>query len=232
MTKAFELIQALLALFYPRLCNACGESLLSGEECICTFCQFHLPRTHLHEHQGNKFSQIFWGRVSIETATALYYYQKGGKVQHLIHQLKYRGRKEIGRYLGKALGYDLKQAAPFARLDLVIPVPLHAARQRQRGFNQSEVFGQGIAQAMNLPLVNDALIRATATATQTRKTRFRRWQNVETVFQVVKPELLENKNLLLVDDVVTTGSTLEACATQLLKVPGVKVWIATIAMVE
>ncbi|MFO7978245.1 MAG: phosphoribosyltransferase family protein [Bacteroidales bacterium] len=232
MTKPLELIQALLALFYPRLCNACGKSLLSGEECICTFCQFHLPQTHLHEHQGNKFNQIFWGRVSIETATALYYYQKGSKVQHLIHQLKYRGKKEIGHYLGTTLGHALKQAAAFREVDLIIPVPLHAARQRQRGFNQSEVFGQGIAHAMNIPLVTDALIRAAATATQTRKTRFRRWQNVETVFQVTRPDLLKNKNLLLVDDVVTTGATLEASATKLLEVPGVKVWIATIAMVE
>jgi ComF family protein len=228
--KPAVLFKDFLALFYPRTCNACGKTLVSDEECICTFCQYHLPKTQLHLEQENKLTQVFWGRVSIVTGTALYYYQKGGKVQHLIHQFKYRGKTDVGEHLGEVLGRSLRDTPLYSPLHMVVPIPLHPAKKHKRGFNQSEVFGRGIARAMDIPLVTDALLRVTATTTQTRKARFRRWENVESVFHVARPQALENKNILLVDDVVTTGSTLEASAQKLLAVPGTRIWIATIAM--
>ena len=223
-------IKDFFSLIYPRTCNACGKSLITGEECICTFCRFHLPKTRMHLEKDNKFSQIFWGRIPIETGTALFYFQKGSKVQELIHRFKYKGRKEIGHFLGRMLGDELRTSSFYEEIDLIIPVPLHPEKIRKRGFNQSEVIAGGIAESMGIPHSSKALIRSVATQTQTRKTRFRRWENVESVFETPYPKLLENKNLLLVDDVVTTGSTLEACAQKLLAVEGTRVWLVTLAI--
>lgn len=173
-------------------------------------------------------NRIFWGRVSIEGATALYYYHKGGGVQAIVRRLKYNGRKDLGRHLGKLMGKEILSAPWFGDLQAVIPVPLHAKRLRSRGFNQSEVFAEGISAATGIPLNTNALLRTEATPTQTRKSRFRRWENVKNAFEV-KEEMLDGaSSLLLVDDVLTTGSTLEACASQLLAVKGVRIWIATI----
>jgi len=218
------------SLFFPRTCHSCGETLISGEECICTFCQFHLPFTHLSKDNENKLTEIFWGRVSIETGSPLFYFQKGGKVQHLIHRFKYKGFREIGHYLGVLHGNDLKKSLYYQGLNMVVPVPLHPAKVRKRGFNQSEIFGMGLAQSLDIPLVSDGLLRIIPTSTQTRKTRFRRWENVESVFHIPDPGVFENKNILLVDDVVTTGSTLEACAHKLLEINGTRIWLATIAI--
>ncbi len=223
-------IQDFFSLIYPRTCNACGESLITGEECICTLCRFHLPKTRMHLEEDNKFTEIFLGRIPIETGTALFYFQKGGKVQELIHRFKYKGRKEIGHFLGGMLGEELRSSSFYEGIDLIIPVPLHPDKMRKRGFNQSEVIAGGIAQSMGIPHSSKALIRSVATQTQTRKTRFRRWENVESVFETPNPQWLENKNLLLVDDVVTTGSTLEACAQKLLAVEGTRVWLVTLAI--
>lgn len=227
--KAAALLNGFFALFYPRLCSACGETLISGEQCICTFCLHHLPLTNLHKSEENKISQMFWGRVSIETGTALFYYQKGCKVQHLIHQFKYKGKTDIGIFLGNVLGKQLNESGLYRGIDMIIPVPLHPRRQHKRGFNQSEIFAEGLCQVMKVPLVTNVLLRITATSTQTRKSKFLRWENVESVFHVAIPKLLENKNVLLVDDVITTGATMEACVQMLNTVPGVKVWVASIA---
>jgi ComF family protein len=230
MQKPAAYVHDFFSLFYPRLCNACRRSLIKDEECICTMCHFHLPRTDFFIEKENNFSQIFWGRLPIETATALFYFQKKGKVQNLIHQLKYKGKSEIGIYLGKMLGNQLSRSIYYDPVDLIIPVPLHPAKQHKRGYNQSELIARGVSQGLNLPLSTGNLVRVTKTETQTRKSKFRRWQNVETVFQINDPKKLQNKNILLIDDVVTTGSTLEACGQKLLEIQGVKLWIATLAI--
>lgn len=223
-------INDFLSLFYPRLCHSCRKALIHGEDCICTFCRFELPQTHHHKERENPVSRIFWGRVDIETATALFYFQKGGKVQSLIHQFKYRGKTEIGDHLGKMLGHKLKDHPIWDPVEMIVPVPLHAQKKHKRGFNQSEVFGRGLSKAIQRPMLVNNLVRVARTSTQTRKARFKRWENVETVFMVNKPEQLRGRNILLVDDVVTTGSTLEACAQKLKEIKGVRVWVATIAM--
>lgn len=218
------------ALIYPKVCFSCHKALVGDENCLCTLCQYEMPLTHLFREKENAMKKIFWGRVEVETATALFYFQKGGKVQSVIHQFKYKGKTELGFYLGNLLGQQINQHILWKDIDVVVPVPLHAHKLHKRGFNQSEVFGRGIAEVLGKPLVVDNLVRITKTDTQTRKTRFRRWQNVETVFHIANPGMFTGKNILLVDDVITTGSTLESCAIKLLQIPGTRVWLATIAM--
>ncbi len=219
-----------LSLFYPRLCYACQKSLVSGEECLCSFCLYHLPQTQLHNERENSVTRILWGRADIETGTSLFYFQKGGKVQKLIHQFKYKGKMDIGIYLGKMLGYQLRESPLWHPVDVIVPVPMHRKKQYQRGFNQSEIFAQGIGEALKKPLLKNKLVKVDNTETQTRKARFRRWENVESVFRVNDPEAFRSKNILLVDDVITTGSTLEACASKIKEIKGTRLWIATIAV--
>lgn len=228
--KATTYLNDFFALFFPRTCHACGETLVSGEHCICTFCQFHLPFARLNREKENKLTEIFWGRVPIETGAPLFFFHKGGKVQHLIHRFKYKGFREIGHFLGVLHGNDLRESPYYQGLHMVIPVPLHPAKLRKRGFNQSEIFAGGLAESLHIPMVTDGLLRIIPTSTQTRKTRFRRWENVESVFHIPDPSVFKNKNILLVDDVVTTGSTLEACTQRLLQIEGARVWLATIAI--
>ena len=218
-----------LSLIFPKICYACGKSLFKSEDCICTYCHYHLPRTNFHLNAENPVLKLFRGRVDIHAASSMYLFSKGGKVQRLIHQLKYRGKKEIGVSLGKYYGRDLKSSSFFSSADMVIPVPLHLNKIKKRGYNQSEMFALGMAETLEKTHENEVLVRAYASATQTRKSRFARWQNVEEVFKVVAPEKLEGKHILLADDVVTTGATLEACANKILEIPGTKVSVATIA---
>ena len=225
-----RIIKDFSILFFPPLCNACNRMLLHGESCLCSFCAGSLPRTGLHLHKENRLAEIFWGRVRIETGTALYHYHKGGLVQSLIHRLKYSDATEVGLFAGRVLGRLLRSSPLYAGLDLILPVPLHPARLKARGYNQSEWFGLGLSEAMNISLRCDLLVREAATETQTNKRRFRRWENVATAFSVCDPGGVEHKNILLVDDVLTTGSTLEACAGKLLEHPGARVWIAAIAV--
>ena len=216
-------------MIFPKVCHACGKSLYKKEDCICTHCLYHLPKTNYHLYPDNPVVKLFWGRTHIFSASSMFSFSKGGKVQNLIHQLKYRGKKEIGTSLGKHYGNELKTSPMFSSADVVIPVPLHIKKLKKRGYNQSETFAQGIAESMKAENPAGVLIRARASETQTRRSRFARWKNVETVFKVAAPEKLHGKHILLVDDVVTTGSTLEACANKVLEVPGTKVSVATIA---
>ncbi len=230
MNLAAEYFYGFVSLLYPRVCNACRRALIREEECLCSWCRFELPQTNLHLYRENAMSRTFWGRVDIETATSLYYFQKGGKVQSLIHQFKYKGKTDIGNYLGKVLGRQLCNQPLWEPIDAIVPVPLHRKKQHLRGYNQSEIFGQGISKEFRRPLLTGNLVRITKTDTQTRKSRFNRWTNVETVFHVNNPEAYRGRNILLIDDVITTGSTLESCIRLLKEIPGTRVWVATIAM--
>ncbi len=196
---------------------------------MCSHCLVGLPKTGFHHYRENQLTKIFWGRISLETGTALYYYQKGSRVKALIQNVKYRGNRALGHCLGSLLGQELRSSSLYSGLDCIIPVPLHPAKERSRGFNQSAVVAGGISGILAIPCSEGLLIRRHETSTQTRKSRFGRWENVSSVFQTPDPEALRHKKILLVDDVVTTGSTLEACAQQLLNIDGVKVWVATVA---
>ena len=225
----FVFIRDFVSLLYPRLCFACGNTLFRHEQILCTQCLFELPKTNFHRLPDNPLDKVFWGRVSIHRTAALYYFSKGGKVQHLVHQLKYKGQVEVGVYMGKLLGKELIGEPDFQSVNKIIPVPLHPKKQHQRGYNQSEQFAIGLAKATGFELDVKSFVRTIATETQTRKSRFARYENVKEIFRVTSPESLENRHILLVDDVITTGSTLESCANILLQVPGVRISVAAIA---
>lgn len=222
----------LLEFFYPKLCIACSERLVTQEQFLCISCWHDLPVSNFHNDPGNRVAQLFWGRVFLENATAYFAYNKGSNYQHLIHFIKYKGMKELGFVAGQRFGNVLSASPLFQNIDVIVPVPLHPKKEKQRGYNQSEWIARGIADTMNKPLISNNLIRVTHTSTQTRKTRFERWENVEGIFTINTPESFEGKHVLIVDDVVTTGSTLEACANELKKIAGVKVSIATLAFAD
>ncbi len=219
-----------MSIIYPRTCAACGNNLLKYENLICTKCLYYLPKTNYHNEKDNPVSQLFWGRVNIENATSYYYFYKGSKFQRLIHRLKYQGQKEIGFELGKCLGAVLSFATLYDDVEIIVPVPLHPKREKKRGYNQSDWIANGMAESMKIPVDTKLLYRAIASETQTRKSRFERWENVESIFKLRDKEALKNKHIILIDDVVTTGSTLEACANTLLDVENAKVSIATLAV--
>jgi ComF family protein len=226
---AWRMWSDFLSLIFPRLCEACGRSLYKEEACICLYCTHHLPRTGFHLEEDNPVARIFWGRVPLHAAASCFNYHKGGKVQRLVHALKYKGRREVGQALGKLYGVELAQASQFKTAEIIIPVPLHPSRLRSRGYNQSEEFGAGLGESMSIVMEPDLLYRKWSSSTQTKKGRYHRWKNVDGLFQVSDPARLENKHILLIDDVVTTGATLEACAQALLEVPGTRISVAAIA---
>ncbi|HRG36997.1 MAG TPA: ComF family protein [Bacteroidia bacterium] len=227
--KLLELWSDFISLFFPTLCYSCGERLFKNENSICTHCQYHLPKTDFHLSNDNPVAKIFWGRINLAAATAYFFFNKGGHVQQLIHQLKYKGVKHLAFDIGKLYGNELKNASHFKDIDLIIPVPLHKKRQRKRGYNQSAYFAEGLSSSMHTAMDTTILFRTFASETQTKKSRFTRWKNVENIFYTKNEQLIFNKHILLVDDVVTTGATLEACAQALLKIEGVRISIATIA---
>lgn len=219
-------------LFFPDLCVCCLQPAPSSTEPLCIRCQTDLPYTHFHQEIENPVTERFFGRLHLETGTALFYFEKKGNVQKIIHALKYNNRPDIGRVMGRMLGETLSGSAHFKDLDAVIAIPLHPSRQRKRGYNQSACLGRGVAGVLNVPFYEDAVIRLENTTTQTHKSRLERFRNVEKVFKVSGKQELENKHLLLVDDVLTTGATLEACGTVLLKENGLKLSVATLAIAE
>lgn len=221
-----------ISLLFPQLCPACGTDLMANEKIICTDCLYNLPFTNFHLQPDNIVAQQFWGKINLEAAYALYYFTKGGKVQNLMHHFKYKGMHQIGNLLGNIAGGQLSKNKKFTTVDYIIPVPLHKSRLKERGYNQSACFANGLANKLNTMVEDANLVRVKATETQTHRSRFARFENMQEVFVVKDIERLRDKHVLLVDDIVTTGSTLEACAIPLLKIPGLKLSIATIAYAE
>lgn len=219
----------ILNFFFPELCAACQEHLLTGEKVLCIRCILHLPETGCWKNADNSIAKQFWGKVPLHTAVAWCHFGKGTGMQRMIHQLKYKNRPDIGLRLGQLCAGALSQGDIFGDPDLIVPVPLHPAKQKGRGYNQAACFGRGLSEVWELPLREDVLRRVKNTSSQTRKHRFERSANVERVFEVSQDRLQGIAHVLLVDDVLTTGSTLAAAATELLKVPGLKVSVLTLA---
>lgn len=224
-----KFIDSILGLFYPSLCAACGNSLFQWERLVCTRCRNLLPRTGYELNGDNPLARMFYGKVELKAVMACFFFSKEGKVQRLIHELKYKGNKDAGVFLGQEIGKAIQEAPLYQGLDYLIPVPLHPKREKERGYNQSLMIAQGISEAIGVPVADGFLFRSVNTATQTHKTKDERWENVKEIFQLRHPERLEGKYVLLVDDVLTTGATLEACALQLSAIADITISCATAA---
>jgi ComF family protein len=222
----------IIALLFPELCNACGTHLYYGEKEICTKCLYDLPYTDYHLHAENRVAKQLWGRLPCNAAMAMLYFKKGTKVQNLIHSLKYKDQVEVGIRLGNLLGERLKLSNQYAGIDLVIPVPLHQKKERLRGYNQSKYIADGVAEALQISVSTSHLLRDKSTESQTKKARYTRYENMQAVFNINNPQDLKGKHILLVDDVITTGATLEACGTSLLNSGVQKLSIAAVAFAE
>ncbi|MBP8959455.1 MAG: ComF family protein [Bacteroidales bacterium] len=220
MVYFYDLIDDFLSLLFPRICYGCGEHLLRNEKLICTNCYVSIPRTDFHLREDNPVSRLFWGRCKIEKAAAFSYYTKGSRIRNIIHAIKYDGVRELGEEMGKIYGEVLSENGFFEGIDILIPVPLHPARQRKRGFNQSELICNGISKVTEIPINTSVLKRISFSGTQTSRSRYDRWLNVGGIFGINDAESLslKGKHILLVDDVITTGSTVESCVDELLKI--------------
>jgi ComF family protein len=220
---------ALAQLFFPIHCAACGNALTGQEEILCLKCALGLPFTRSWQNGYNPAAEKFLGRIDIVAAHSFLYFTKEGIVQHLIHQLKYGDRQDIAEYLGKMLALQLENAGCFENIDFLIPVPLHPRKKRQRGYNQSLKICKGMEQVIHIPVLQHCLVKIKHTSSQTHKTTAERIENVKDAFAVRDSKIIKGKNILLVDDVLTTGSTLESCTLTLLKAAEVTISIATLA---
>ncbi|HTB52511.1 MAG TPA: phosphoribosyltransferase family protein [Ferruginibacter sp.] len=226
--KLKNALSNLLHLFYPHICAGCASDLLDENNLLCLKCINTLPHTNYAQHANNQVEKIFWGRIPLAAAHSQFYFTKASMVQELIHQLKYKNNQAIGIYLGEMLGNSLLSSNRFTKIDALVPLPMYADKQHKRGYNQAAVICRGMSAVMNVPVINN-VHRQYATATQTRKNRAERWENVAGSFTVKNADQLAGKHLLLVDDVLTTGATLEAAGNTILQAADTKLSIATVA---
>ncbi len=227
-----KILNDFFRIFYPKICVNCSNQLSYSESILCTFCRHDLPLTHYLNYSENKITKIFYGRFSVEKANSLLYYRKEGITKKLIHELKYKGNEEIGVFFGNWIGEVLKENNEFKNIDFIVPVPLHSKKLQQRGYNQLTKFGKVLSNYLNKPFLENILLRKSKSKTQTFKARFERFNTIDTKFQLNDKLIFKNKHILLLDDVITTGATLEACAKELLKIEGVKISIITMAYTE
>lgn len=224
-----KLLDHIINLFYPRLCAACGNLLMSKEEDVCLSCRYLLPKTMYEKNADNPLALMFYGQIDFHAVTAEFFFSKTGKVQHLLHQLKYEGNKEAGFFLGQQIGESIKEAELFQGIDYLVPIPLHPKKEHIRGYNQSHVIAQGVENVTGIPIMNGSLYRKVFTSTQTKKSREERWDNVRDIFGIKDYERLKGRHVLLIDDVLTTGATLLAAGTTLSQVDDIKISVATAA---
>lgn len=231
MLRAFtSYADALLHMLYPHLCRGCAIDIPQREHHLCAACLASLPFTSFEKHKDNPAEKIFFGRNMIHAAMGLLYFTKDSLVQSLVHQIKYEGAKELAVYMGKMMGRALLNEARFGAIDLLLPLPLTQGRQKQRGYNQSMLLAEGISSVLQVPVNACALERRASKGTQTHKSREERWLQMQQQFVCPLPESLAGRHVLLVDDVITTGATLDACASLLQAIPGAKTSIATLAI--
>lgn len=224
------MFQKLINLFFPKVCLSCTNALVDNEEYVCTNCRHDLPVTNFHFDNTEELKKVLYGRVKVENGTALFRFQKKGIVQHLIHNLKYKGHQEVGEFLGNWLGEELKTIEEYKNIDIVIPVPLHKRKLKQRGFNQVTLFAKQIASSLNAKYSESVLIKISDTKSQVNKSRLARWNDSNEIFSIQNLDEIKNKHILLVDDIITTGATIEACSNQLLKAKNIKISVATMAI--
>ncbi len=224
------MFKSLVNLFFPPVCVGCHSFLLWNENEICTLCRHNIPLTNHHLNLENEAFKKFYGRIPVEYASALLYFHKRGIVQELIHNLKYKGQEEIGTVLGEWYAEDLKNFEIIRSVDEIIPVPLHKRKLRERGYNQVTNFGLSLSKNLNISYNPNLLVRNIYSKTQSKKNLLNRSDGIETIFDVIFTKKDHDKHFLLIDDVITTGSTLEACSHALLKIPGAKISIVCMAM--
>lgn len=222
-----EISESVLHLLFPHVCAGCGSDLLSKRSELCMRCIEALPETNFERYSANPVEKTFWGRMPLLAATAQFYFTKASLIQQLLHQLKYKGDRELGIQLGKIMGVHLMKSGRF-ETEALVPLPLFPARERKRGYNQATLLCEGMAEILHLPVLDRVIARPRHTETQTRKGRVERWKNIEGKFMLTDTAAISNKKLLLVDDVVTTGATLESCGAELLKAPGARLSVATL----
>ena len=221
------------SLLFPRCCVVCGSPLSRGEECLCTCCNINLPRTGFHLRKDNPVECLFWGRIpGLKRASSFLFYRKGSDFRRILHMLKYGGYKELGEVMGRYMSAELSSGEFFDGVDMIIPVPLHRKKQKLRGYNQSEWIARGIASVTGIPLCAECMIREKNTETQTRKSTFERWENVEGIFRLCDTVHFEGKHVLFVDDVLTTGATTVACASAFAGVSEIRISVLTLAVAE
>ena len=227
--KLFRMWSGLLHLVYPKLCAGCGTDLLGDDQLVCIDCLESLPLTNFHLHEGNPVEKIFRGRLDLVSASAYMYFAKRSSMQNILHHLKYKGNREVGYYFGRKMGRTLRESKRYDDVDGLIPLPLYHTKEKIRGYNQATVICEGMSETMNIPVLKNVVKRKVATDTQTRKTRMQRWENIDGKFVLEEDENIAGKHLLLVDDVLTTGATLEACGNELLKAKNIQLGIVTLA---
>lgn len=227
-----QFLKDIYSLFYPKICICCKNTLLTNEVLVCTLCRHDLPIICYKDFKKNKISDIFYGKIPLEKANTFFHFQKEGKVKELIHDLKYKGRQDIGVFIGRWFGTILSELHVFDDIDLIIPVPLHKKKKRKRGYNQLTTFGQSLAEVLDKEYAENILIRTTSSKTQTFKNRLDRYVNASSKFYVKNTSLLKNRHVLLIDDVITTGATLVSCCKELQKTEGLKISIITMAFTE
>ena len=224
------MFENLINVLFPKVCSGCSNHLLSNENVICTICRHEIPLTNHHLNPENEALKKFYGKIPVEFASTLVYFHKKGIVQEMIHNLKYRGHEEIGAVLGEWQAENLKKLPITNSFDEIIPVPLHKKRLKERGYNQVSSFGLALSKKLKINYNPNILSRSVYSKTQVKKNLLNRTEVLEHVFDVQFSEKEYNKHFLLIDDVLTTGSTLEACGRALLKIPGAKISIVCMAM--
>ena len=229
MFLLFQYLQNFSELLYPKLCGGCGNHLYENEEVVCVYCRASLPLSGECDFENNASEKLFWGKVSITAAASFLFFQKKSSTQHLLHQLKYQQKENIGEWLGEQFAYSLQSKGRFAAVEIIIPVPLHPSRIKFRGFNQCDAIARGMASVLQIPIVNGVLTRSVATQSQTKKNRFQRFENMESVFIVSQASAIKGKNILLLDDVLTTGATLISAAQVLQQAGSNKLFVGAIA---
>jgi ComF family protein len=228
--KLSNYLHGIAQLIYPLQCNGCGSDLVSKENLLCLPCLQKLPETNFHSIADNYVEKIFYGRLPIAAATSLFFFSKDSLLQHLLHQLKYKGNQDIGFYFGKMLGRRFKETNRFNGIDFITPIPLSKKRLQKRGYNQAMALSKGLSEELQIPILDNLTIRKKDNETQTNKSRTERWENMQDCFFVENEKAVEDKSILLVDDVITTGATIEACGASILKISNTKLSIASIAI--
>ena len=228
MVSSFPLVRSLVHLVCPHVCSGCGSDLLNEESSLCIRCLSSLPTTEFQFHANNPVEKTFWGRIPLVNASAQYYFTKESLMQHLMHALKYGGDKELGLQLGRLMGYGLRETVRFNSVDALVALPLFPKKEKKRGYNQAQLLCEGMAEVMRLPVIRKAVVRTEHTQTQTKKGRMERWENIEGKFEISDLKSIRYTHLLLVDDVITTGATLESCGAVILEGPSVTLSVAAL----